>query len=108
MPIRPILAVTALATGLVVFLPSANADDEENTAQFVARCSANPHSCQEDVGLGIVMGLTGPCVPNGMMEASDAQILQVTGWLSAHPDVHPNEPGEAIDAALDALYPCAN
>jgi hypothetical protein len=98
----------ALAIGFVCIAASANADGDYTTAQLIADCSANPHSCQMQIGMGVVMGLTGKCVPESMEVASDAQILQVIDWLRAHPDVHADDWAEAVDAAIDALYPCTN
>jgi hypothetical protein len=86
-------------------VPSAKADDS-TTASYVARCSANLHSCQGSIGDGIVMGMSGACAPTSMLMASDEQILQVMDWLKAHPDVHPDDWSDAVDAAVDALYPC--
>lgn len=110
MTARLAFIATTLAIGLTSFFPSAKAadDDDYTTATFIAQCSAAPHSCQGSIGMGVVMGLSGPCVPQSMELASDAQILQVIGWLKAHPDVHPNDWADAVDAALAALYPCAN
>ncbi|HSM96392.1 MAG TPA: hypothetical protein VLT91_10130 [Rhizomicrobium sp.] len=108
MLIRLALAVAALAVGLIVLFPAARADDDDTTAQFIATCSVDPHSCQGSIGVGVVMGLSGPCVPQSLALASDAQILQVVDWLKAHPDVHPDDWADAVDAALEALYPCAN
>jgi hypothetical protein len=108
MATRPTLVATALAIGFVAFFSSAKADDDDmTTAQFVAQCSADPHSCQMSVGMGVVMGLSGSCVPDSMDAPSDAQILQVIDWLKAHPDVHPDDWAAADDAAIQALYPCA-
>jgi hypothetical protein len=96
-----VIAVTIVAA------PAAKADDA-TTAPYVANCSANPHSCQESVGMGIVLGEYGACAPDSMLQASDAQVLQVMDWLKAHPDVHPDDWTEAVGAAIDDIYPCPN
>ena len=102
------VVAAALAIGFVSFFASAKADDDNyTTAQLIAECSAAPHSCQLQIGLGVTMGLAGKCVPESMELASDAQILQVIEWIRAHPDVHPDDAPEAIDAAEAALYPCS-
>jgi|SRR5579863_917669 len=105
---RITLVVVVFAIGLVSFLPSAKADDDNyTTAQLVARCSAAPRSCQAQIGMGVVMGLSGKCVPSSMAVPSDAQVLRVIHWVKAHPHVHPDDWGEAVDAAETALYPCS-
>lgn len=110
MPPRKTLVAVALVIGLTSFFPAAKAadDDDYTTAQFIADCSTAPHSCQGSIGMGVVMGLAGPCVPKSMEIPSDVQVLQVIDWLKAHPDVHPDDWAAAVDAALAALYPCAN
>lgn len=93
----------------LVWAPAAQADDGDyTTAQLIAHCSANPHSCQMQIGMGIVMGLSGRCAPHSMLVPSDEQVLQVINWLRAHPDVHPDDWAAAVNAALAAIYPCAN
>lgn len=101
-----------LFAGLVMVVmvgapPAAKADDD-TTASYIAECSADPHSCQASIGMGVVMGLSGGCVPDSMQVPSDDQVLQVIDWLKAHPDVHPDDWAEAVDAALAAMYPCSN
>lgn len=108
MTARLAFIATTLAIGFICLSPSAKADDDNTTGSFIAECSAAPHSCQASIGMGVAMGLAGPCVPESMEVPSDAQILQVIDWLKAHPDVHPDDWGDAVDAALAALYPCAN
>jgi hypothetical protein len=104
----------ALLAGFVVAVtlgraPAAKAadDDHETTASYIAICSASLHSCQESIGMGVVFGLSGQCVPDSMELPSDAQIRQVIDWLKAHPNVHPEDWEPAVDAAITALYPCA-
>ena len=104
---RATLVAATLMISFVSFASSTRADDDNyTTAQLIAACSAAPHSCQTQIGLGVVMGLAGKCVPESMELPSDAQVLQVIDWLKAHPDVYPDDAPEAVDAAEAALYPC--
>lgn len=95
---------------VIACAPAAKADDDDDmtTAQLIEMCSADPHSCQMEIGAGVVMGLAGACVPQSMEVPSDDQIMQVIDWLKAHPDVSPDDWSEAVNTAEATMYPCSN
>jgi hypothetical protein len=80
----------------------------KNTAQTVAQCRVNLDSCRNDIGMSVVAFEPLLCTPNDMPPPTDAEVKGILSWLEAHPQVHPDDWDAALEAALEAIYPCSN